>query len=187
MEKNRVLGELLYTGLIYEKMRLAKSRKFRKEQIEHIHLLREILLCMMEGRQSKQDEIVLEKLWKFVCGNNHFKEQYRFTQEVRNKFINGNYVLITSVDDSFLQKEVNELMLYMMNEVIENLSKFWVNKKCVSVLLRALHNLPRVYLTQNLPTLCDRKEARINPELAMKYAHDNMDEDLKEKYKRFFI
>ena len=52
--------------------------------------------------------------------------------------------------------------------------------------MQALHNLPRVYLTQNLPTLCDRKEARLNPELAMKYAEDNMDDSMKEKYKNFF-
>ena len=47
MEKNRVLGELLYIGLRYEKSRPWK-RKFNKEQTEHIVLLREILMAMME-------------------------------------------------------------------------------------------------------------------------------------------
>lgn len=130
MEKNRVLGELLYIGLRYEKSRPWK-RKFNKEQTEHIVLLREILMAMMEGEVSKNDTLVIENLWKLI-------------------------------------------------------HKIFVDKKRVKKLLQALHNLPRVYLTQNLPTLCDRKEARLNPELAMKYAEDNMDDSMKEKYKNFF-
>lgn len=130
MEKNRVLDELLYIGLRYEKSRPWK-RKFKKEQMEHIVLLREILMAMMEGEVSKNDTLVIENLWKLI-------------------------------------------------------HKIFVDKKRVKKLLQALHNLPRVYLTQNLPTLCDRKEARLNPELAMKYAEDNMDDSMKEKYKNFF-
>ena len=178
MEKNRVLGELLYIGLRYEKSRPWK-RKFKKEQTEHIVLLREILMAMMEGEVSKNDTLVIEK-------RKDLEKQYRFTEDVRKKFSNKEYTLITVVDDSFLQPEINELMLCLLNEVIEKLSLFFVDKKRVKKLLQALHNLPRVYLTQNSPTLCDRKEARLNPELAMKYAEDNMDDSMKEKYKNFF-
>ena len=183
--KNRVLGELLYIGLRYEKSRPWK-RKFKKEQTEHIVLLREILMAMMEGEVSKNDTLVIENLWKLIHKRKDLKKQYRFTEDVRKKFSKKEYTLITFVDDSFLQPEINELMLCLLNEVIENLSLFFVDKKRVKKLLQALHNLPRVYLTQNLPTLCDRKEARLNPELAMKYAEDNMDDSMKEKYKNFF-
>ncbi len=186
MEKNRVLGELLYTGFLCEKMRSAKRRKRKKQSLEHIKILREILLCMMEGEQSGRDAEVLQELWKFVCENQYFWERYRFTTDVKNEFASNNFALITSVDESFLQENVNELMLCMLDEVIENLSKFFVDRNHVWHLLHALHNLPRVYLTQNLPTLCQRGEVRINPETALQYAQSSMDDSMIEKYKRFF-
>lgn len=85
MEKNRVLGELLYIGLRYEKSRPWK-RKFKKEQTEHIVLLREILMAMMEGEVSKNDTLVIENLWKLIHKRKDLKKQYRFTEDVRKKF-----------------------------------------------------------------------------------------------------
>lgn len=53
------------------------------------------------------------------------------------------------------------------------------------MLLRALHNLPRVYLGSKEETLCNINHSSIECSDVLEYSFSNMDEVTKQKYKKY--
>ena len=54
-------------------------------------------------------------------------------------------------------------------------------------LLCALHNLPRVYLSKDKETLCELRQEPISEQDAIDYAFDNMNFDMKNKYRHLLL
>lgn len=66
MEKNSVLGELLYIGFVFEKGRCKHSRiwkrSYTKSLKRHIELLKQATECMQKPFQIKDDDDFLKKM-----------------------------------------------------------------------------------------------------------------------------
>lgn len=82
-------------------------------------------------------------------------------------------------------KIVNQLMDEMFLDLLAEIKKPFMQKKKVGYLLRALHNLPRVYLGKNIETLCELNQEAISGQYAIEYAFMNMDSDMVKKYHKF--
>ncbi len=191
MEKNRVFGELLRAGLLCEKLRCLSGRgwvrKHRKSMLEHLNIMREIVLSMQEGKVSPKDEIIIEKLYKYVMeSSSRIQSYYRFTEPVKSKLESGNYNFIDSVDENINQPIINELMLRSIEDVIQCLSKLFVDKERVQDLLGGLHNLPRVYMQEGVGTLCEKNEEGISLEDALTFSKHYYMRRLREEYGMFF-
>lgn len=79
--------------------------------------------------------------------------------------------------------KISRLISTIIKDTIELLNKpIFVNKRMVSMLLKASHNLPRYYLGQNDQTLCRLSLPSIEYKDAIEYCFAYMDEETRRKY-----
>lgn len=191
MEKYSVYGELLYLGFVYEKGRCVSRGLwrfgYRRKLYKHISMLKKIITCMLNANITQDDTLMIEQFAKFITKEREMGKYYPLTKQVQECFLISKYSLISSVDDSKNYKQVNNLMLSLVNEVLKQLENVAVNKRKVAMLLRALHNLPRVYLERNAITLCNINQPGIECSDALNYSFGNMDEATKRKYKGYIV
>ncbi|MDQ2088217.1 hypothetical protein RBH29_17475 [Herbivorax sp. ANBcel31] len=191
MEKYSVFGELLYIGFVCEKGRCKSSGLwkwgYKKILYKHIVLLKHMIQCILVNKVTENDSYVLKKIVLLIQKEKHIGRYYPIKEEILTKLHECNYSIINSVDLGVSIKNINLLMSDIINEILELLDRgVFVDKKKITMLIRALHNLPRVYLKKNLQTICDLNQPSIEYKDAIQYAFSNMDENTKQKYKKYY-
>lgn len=189
MEKYSLFGELLYLGFVCEKGRCQRLNflnfKYRKVLKKHISLLQMILKCILKPELTKEDSKTLSLFIKSIKNDKELSRYYPFNNENILFIVEEKYEIIDSIDRNKNNENVNILMDLLITEIIELLCKnIFVNNNKIIMLIRAAHNLPRVYLGRNLNTLCELNLPQIDPSDAIDFAFLNMDEKTKDKYKK---
>ena len=187
IEKNAVLGELLYRGLVWEKGRCKSSRLWKytysKSLKKHINLLHEIAMCMQKEFIKEEDNAFLRKIFEEIQCDNVIRRAYR---NMTADELNMKNFVITDCNDQNRHIKILALILKLLEDVSLELDKgFKKDKRKICDLLFALHNLPRVYLSKEANTLFERG-AGIGPDEALQYSRMSMDMEMLRKYKDFF-
>jgi len=191
MDKKSVFGELLYIGLVVEKGR-CKSKGiwnlgYKRTLIRHLTMLYEISECIQDEEVSKKDSIVLRKFIKLWETEMNIRKFYPIKKDVLIKLKQKEYNLLEpSKNKNNNHLKVSRLMSAIIKDTIELLNKpIFVNKRKVSMFLKASHNLPRYYLDQNAQTLCRLSQPSIEYKDAIEYCFTYMDEKARQKYQIF--
>lgn len=133
------------------------------------------------------DALILKKFIESIRTEKDIIKHYPLNGETIRKLQDSNYSIITSIDSDRCNNNINLLMNDITTEIIELLDhKFFLNKKRIAMLIRAIHNLPRVYLGKGLHTLCNIEQPAIDYKAALEYSFNNMDEDTRQRYRKYY-
>ena len=170
-----VAGELLYIGLVAEKNRSSSSGLwkvgYKKTLRKHIIALNELQKCL----DSSDIDASCNRINKFI-------EVCEADQEIGKCYPPRSYQRIDEAEIGQKCKRVNQLISELFSDLLTEMEKTFTNKRQVHQLLRALHNLPRVYLGRNAETICNSKHNAIPETWALKFAAMNMNDEMKRKY-----
>ena len=149
MEKNEVLGEMLYMGLVFEKGRCKSGKIWKYSYIQslrkHIGLLKEIAACMRNPFQIIEDNIFLRGVCHEILNDKILKIHYPFCKEIN--IINSEETLITECKDENKYGEIIHFINQLLDDVLLELNKgYRKDKEKIIKTIFAAHNLPRVYL-----------------------------------------
>jgi len=191
LEKYSLFGELLYLGFVCEKGRCKSSGfwKLRYKRILHKHivLLSKLIQCILVSEISDNDALILKKFIESIQTEKDIIKYYPINEDTMKKLQDSNYSIITSIDSDRCNNNINLLMNDITTEILELLDhKFFLNKKRIAMLIRAIHNLPRVYLGKGLHTLCNIEQPAIDYKAALEYSFNNMDEDTRQRYRKYY-
>ena len=188
MEKNAVLGEILYIGLIFEKGRCKSSGIWRHSYVQslrkHIQLLKEVAECIEKPFQITEDNILLKKVYCEISADTILKEHYPFSKaaDVRGENI------ITECGDKNKYIEIIRFMNKLLEDILLELNMgVRKDKEKISRLIFSAHNLPRVYLSIDANSLCSLRKEGISPKEALAYSKLSMDDRMIINYNRFFV
>ena len=178
MNIQNIIGELLYIGIVAEKGRCYKKVwRFGYKRIlyKHVAALNELQKCL----SSSDEKLVKSVIEDFIslCNKNY---------EI-GKFYNFSDKEIGELHIGINSRVVDQIMDGLFLDLITEIQKKFIQKRKVYDLLRALHNLPRVYLVNNRDTLCELMQNPISEQDAIKYAFDNMDLSMKNKYQHLLL
>lgn len=181
MEKTAVLGELLYVGFVFEKGRCASSGIWglgkRKSMSRHLSVLDLLVRSISSGEVTREDHEAVRLFLRLVREDRAIGKHYPIREELLHPAENDVSGLIDSVDLEKLDPEINSRMQSLITEVLTLLEKpIFVPHKRICVLIKALHNLPRVYLVSAGPTLCNLNQTAIGREEALRYSLSYMDD-----------
>ena len=190
MEKNSVLGELLYIGFVFEKGRCKPSgiwkRSYTRSLKWHMELLKQATECMQKTFQLKCDNDFLKKMCHEIQMDAVLKKHYPFRDVIHET--GTCEAIITYCQDEKRHIEIINLMLRLLADILAELDRgFRKDKEKICNMLFALHNLPRVYLSKEADTLCLLGMHGITPEDAFAYSKLSMDEDMLSSYREFFV
>lgn len=189
MDKILVFGELLYIGLVAEKGR-CKSKGiwnlgYGTSLYNHMIMLFKLCTSIQKEGISNEDLMVLNEFIKFLETKTEFKEFYPIKPSILREIIVRDFKVFES-SNGRSNASINILMFSIIKDILNLLSKgIFVDKRKVSMLLRASHNLPRYYLGENNKTLCELSLPSIEYEDAIEYTFQNMDDEARQKYKSF--
>lgn len=172
MEKTAVLGELLYVGFVFEKGCCESSGIWhigkRKSIFRHFCVLDLLVRSISSGEVNRED---YEAVRRFVREDRAIGRHYPILEEYLHPEDNDVSGLMDSVDLEKVDPEINSLMRSMLAEVLVLLEKpIFVPRKRICALIKAVHNLPRVYLGSPGPTLCNLNQTSIEKEEALRYS-----------------
>lgn len=189
MEKNAVFGELLYIGLVFEKGRCKRSGIWNSSYIKslkiHIGLLIEIAKCMQKELSIEKDNYLLKTIYYEIKSDSILKNTYHF-YGVIDGLDETNY-LITVCKSKNEYKKIAEFIIRLLGDILSELDKgFRRDKEKICKLIFALHNLPRVYLSMEEPTLCLIGQRGIDLDDALNYSKMSMDDEMIVCYKNYF-
>lgn len=164
------LGELLYIGIVAEKGRCYGVRwNTSYRNILRIHLIELRKICLLLYDASNIESVLNN--FAVVCENE---------DEIGKFYSVSNWKYVEKWDDiEVFHPIILQLMSILLDEVIEEVNKMFVNKKKVYILLNCLHNLPRVYFDEKEETLCNLKCLPISEEEALSYVFQNANDDVK--------
>lgn len=191
MEKYSLFGELLYLGFVCEKGRCKSSGfwklGYKRILHKHIVLLSKLIQCILVSEVSDNDALILKKFIESIQTEKDIIKYYPINEDTMKKLQDSNYSIITSIDSDRCNNNINLLMNDITTEILELLDhKFFLNKKRIAMLIRAIHNLPRVYLGKGLHTLCNIEQPAIDYKAALEYSFNNMDEDTRQRYRKYY-
>lgn len=191
MEKYSLFGELLYIGFVCEKGRCKSSGLwkwgYKRILYKHIVMLKQIIQCILLEGITDQDVSVIKKFIELAQTERDIGKYYPISEHMINLLQECNYSIINSVDPKKCNNNINHLMDEITSEILKLLDKgIIVNKKKLSMLIRAVHNLPRVYLGNDKQTLCSLEQPAIDFRDAIEYSFSNMDKDTKQKYGQYY-
>lgn len=173
----QTIGELLYIGFVAEKGRCSKriwGYRYRKTLEMHLSILLELTDVLLD----KSDvNVIINKFDKICKSNSEIGKFYNYSLDIGN-------ILWEDKNTDFCK--IDQLMKNILNELNDELKGFRVNKRRVYALLRSIHNLPRVYLSESDDTLCNLKLPSISENDALMYSYQNMEEMDRKKYEKFF-
>lgn len=192
MDKISVFGELLYIGLVAEKGR-CKSKGiwkygYKRNLYIHMTMLCKICECIQEETVSDKDSIILREFLKFWKTESDIRRFYPIKPQALEELMLKEFEIFEAFDKKKYNGSISRLMSAMIKDVLELLDKgIFVNKSKISMLLKALHNLPRYYLGRNIHTLCELSQPSIEYEEAIEYSLQNMDEEARQKYQVYIF
>lgn len=186
IEKNAVLGELLYKGFVCEKGRCKShgvwKRTYTKSLKKHINLLNEIAICMQKKFEKEEDNIFLRKIYNEIQCDDVLRKVYQSNKAVDE--LNMKKFVITDCNNENKHIKVITLILKLLEDVSFELDKgLKKDKEKISRLLFSLHNLPRVYLNEEVYTLYSLGRSGIEIDDALKYSKAWMNEEMLHVYK----
>ena len=188
MERNSVLGELLYIGLLFEKGR-CKGRgiwkhSYTKSLKKHVELLKKIAEQMQGQFQIEEDNIYLINVCNEIQNDRELKRYYPFDKVPT---IGKKESKITGCEDENRHIEIISLIINLLDDILLELDKgLRKDKEKICKMIFSLHNLPRVYLNKKEQTLCSLGQDSITSDEALEYSKLSMDEDMLSNYGQFF-
>ncbi len=177
MNKQDILGELIYIGIVAEKGRCygSKWKKGYKNTLrKHLTLLYKLSL-LLDSKEDNIDNGFAECL-ELITSDSEINKFYNINRELKDKIILGKIHLGNNNDH---RKIVNPIICKMLEMALETIKPIIVNKRRIYTILNSLHNLPRVYLGHEKCTLCGLHQKEITIEDALTYANDNADDKIK--------
>ena len=186
IEKNAVLGEILYIGFVFEKGRCKSDGIWKYSYIrslkKHIILLEKVAKCMQTKFQIERDNLFLKKIYYEIEADIVLKSNYPFC-----KLIEEEEILIKDCQDENQHLEINNLIIKMLEDILVELNKgMRKDKEKITRIIFSLHNLPRVYLKKGIDTLFMLNQNGISSEEALLYSKLSMDENMLSIYEHFF-
>lgn len=179
MYKQDVIGELLYIGFVAEKGRCGGKWKISyKKTLKHHLLALSKLLEAMFDKSANMNSVIKEFLATGV-NNPQIRKFYPISEDVISQIENDTIIWEESIKEF---NKVNYLMKLLMEDAIVEISSMFTDRKKIHNIIRAFHNLPRVYLGKGKETLCELSQIEITQEEALQYAFQNMNEAHKKKY-----
>ena len=146
MKKNSTLGELLYIVSNYEKGRIKSFGLWHKKYVESLQNSLDIMIILTDlidrGKNISEDEML--QLQKFIWKNRGtiFPNKINFSP----LFMDDNDVSLSSNNYKEVLKLISDI-IFEIQTLLEVRTKKYKIK--ISYLLKALHNLPRVFLNPN--------------------------------------
>lgn len=177
VDKNAVIGELLYVISNYEKGRITTSKIWTRkymESLEHSLEVMRILLLLLETDCSLTSEemypvfhYLRENCHKFWSGDGQ-------TIDIINCPSNITFWATNDVNQDYrvvidMMKKINTQCVFLVRQNGRN------RKKQLYFLLHALHNLPKVFLNPQEQTLFNLGIHPISTENAIQYAKSYID------------
>lgn len=189
MEKNAVLGELLYIGLVFEKGRCKSKGIWKRVYIQslkkHIQLLKEVAECMQKPLCMVDDNLLLSRVLQEIHADEILRKYYPFCESKCGSDCSAS--MITYCQDEKIYIKITDLTIKLFDDIILELDKgFKRDKEKIIRMIFAAHNLPRVYLNEDEKTLFLLRQHAISPEDAFMYSKLSMDNKLLSKYNQFF-
>ena len=172
MDKNAVLGELLYVISRYEKGRITTSKVWRKKYIFSLKdalQTMEILVSLLKTDQ----EITVERMLPVIdyCKRNIHKMFPEPSVDLDVCFEDVSAVLFQKVAKNSENDTVIDLMENIVTECRALIERRPKNYKIqLSYLLRAFHNLPKVFLDPTKQTLFNIAAQPISRQEGIEYA-----------------
>jgi len=181
MYKQDVIGELLYIGFVAEKGRCGGRWKigYKKTLKNHLFVLSKLVETIADKKANMNSAI--KDFLEIGIDDSQIRKFYFISKDVLSQIENEN---ITWEEDINEFNEVNYLMKLLLNDAINEISNTFTNRRKIYNIIRALHNLPRVYLGKGKKTLCELNQIEITQEEALQYAFQNMNEIHKRKYEK---
>ena len=177
MNKQDILGELIYIGVVAEKGRCygPKWKKGYKNTLrKHLTLLYKLSL-LLYSKENNINEGLAECL-ELITSDSEINKFYNINRELKDKIILGKIHLGNNNDH---RKIVNPIICKLLEMALETIKPIIVNKRRIYTILNSLHNLPRVYLGYEKSSLCGLHQKEITIEDALTYANDNADDKIK--------
>lgn len=171
MDKNAVLGELLYLISRYEKARVPTGLFWKKEYIDSLKKSLDIMIVLVNLLGRKQDVM-----------SNEIKPIIEFFQEYSTIIVKANTNFTTLFSDNsinlknYCDNYIDYRPIYCLMNQIVNECKHLLGerkrkyKRKIYYLLMAFHNLPRAYLNSKAKTIYNIQEKPISVEDAMQYS-----------------
>ena len=141
---------------------------------------------MKEQFQKEKDNILLKQIYHEIKTDLVLQTYYPFNKVLDD--VNINVDLITYCQDENKHTEVLNLIIQLLEDVLFELDKsFRKDKDKIWKMLCSLHNLPRVYLSNDANTLCMLRQKGITVCEAFSYSKLSMDENMLSNYKDFLV
>lgn len=125
IEKNAVLGELLYMGFVFEKGRCKSSGiwkyTYRKSLKKHMNLLNEIAICMQKEFEKEEDNAFLRKIYEEIQCDKVLRQVYPVNKTVDE--LNMKNFVITDCSNENKHIKVITLILKLLEDVLSELDK----------------------------------------------------------------
>ena len=192
MEKFSCFGELIYIGFVAEKGRCNSvgiwKFTYKKSFNKHIEILNKLIQCLSINEITDNDFNVLQELVNLIQRDELIGKYYPIPQNTIAEIAQFNKSLINTVEISNNYNRINMLMTEIATEILRLLDAgLFVNKEKILMLLRAIHNLPRVYLGSNKKTLCNLCLPSIHTVEAIEYCFSCLDDQTKQKYMKYYL
>lgn len=189
MDKISTYGELLYIGFNAEKGR-ARSQGFWKigyksSLVNHMTFLRKIIVRMNVNEFDNNDKELMVAFLELCKNDKSIGKFYNLSPEEERSLRSCDDFVFFNINSENCNNTLNNLMLEMVEDLLETLRNSPIDKEKIYILIRSLHNLPRLYLNEKSETLFNLRQPSISYEDAIKYSLDNMDNITKNKYLKY--
>ena len=139
---------------------------------------------MKNSFQAVEDNILLKKVCNEILDDEILKKHYPFCSF--EEVIKSNKKIITECREENKYNEIVDFINQLLGDILLELGKgIRKDKQKIIKMIFSAHNLPRVYLSKDISTLCLMGRYGIGPEEALKYAKLSMDEGMIIKYNSF--
>lgn len=135
----------------------------------------------MTEKSARADQIMLMTFREFLKKEENIAKYYPLSLK-GEEILDKEKKLIFAEEEDLSNKFINFLMYEMTNDCLNELKKIFVDRKKITMLFRALHNLPRAYLRENTDTFCGINMPQISQCEAIEYSFANMDMETKKHY-----
>lgn len=183
MTRQDVIGELLYIGFVAEKGRCYGQRwkiGYKKTVKKHIHMLYRLSDLMCNDREDIN--LVMIDFVKLCDNSTAIGKFYPIADSIKTQIYSQG---VNWEEGGYNYNNIDKLIQVLMDDLLQSINKFKVNKKEVYNIFRVLHNLPRVYLGDEKQTFCNLNQRKISEHDAMEFARLNMEGRYKERYSQY--
>jgi len=170
VDKQFFLGEALYRLSVYTKSSCSPNKIWWRKK--YVVLLKNLIIFMEKMVLSLSDENITPRDYEVVRQIVENEEIFRFNEVLLSRWKGNNYSL-SSINDLSSYKEINQLMVCIieqLNDAVNSINP--INKHKIWYLLQALHNLPKVYLRSQPESIFGHPFPPLPSAEALEYAQD---------------